>query len=163
MTFARASAFVAVFVGAVVLGVWLAPHVTDGAPNAAGREVVADAAVVSETAPVARVATVPAARPALPLVALSEPALHERVKPILTRGTNIDSASKGFEDAEQFVSVAYAAKNTQIPFALLKHRVLMQGKSLSAAIRESKPQINASVEADRARAEARSEIARIGS
>jgi hypothetical protein len=42
---------------------------------------------------------------------------------------------------------------------LLKHRVLELGKSLDEAIRDSKPNANAEIEADRARAEARSVIA----
>jgi len=47
------------------------------------------------------------------------------------------------------------------PFLLLKHRVLNEGKSVADAIRESKPAVNAAVEASLARAQARSDIASI--
>ena len=42
---------------------------------------------------------------------------------------------------------------------VLKHRVLEERKSLAAAIRESKPGINAAAEVLRARAEARRDVA----
>lgn len=70
-------------------------------------------------------------------------------------------ASEGFRDAEQFAAVAHAARNTEIPFVLLKHRVLNERKTLAAAIRESKPEMNADLESRRAVAEARSELAKI--
>jgi hypothetical protein len=44
---------------------------------------------------------------------------------------------------------------------LLKHRVLDEGKTLAAAIRESQPAISAETEATRAVAEARSDLARL--
>jgi hypothetical protein len=71
-------------------------------------------------------------------------------------------ASNGFPSAEQFATVAHAARNTQVPFVLLKHRVLTEGRSLSAAIREFKPELDARREVTRARAEARSDISALG-
>ena len=44
---------------------------------------------------------------------------------------------------------------------LLKHRVLSEGKSVAEAIRESKPAVNAAIEANLAQAQARSDIASI--
>ena len=70
-------------------------------------------------------------------------------------------AAEGFRNAEQFAAVAHAARNTEIPFVLLKHRVLNEGKTLATAIRESQPTINAETEATRAVAEARSDLARL--
>ena len=61
--------------------------------------------------------------------------------------------------AEQFATVAYAARNTEVPFMVLKHRVLDEGKTLAASIRESRPGINAAAEVVRARAEARRDVA----
>ena len=72
-------------------------------------------------------------------------------------------AAEGFRDAEQFATVAHAARNTQVPFMLLKHRVLNEGQTLSAAIRSLKPDADAASEANRARTEARSDIAVISS
>ena len=68
-------------------------------------------------------------------------------------------AAQDFRNAEQFAAVAHAARNTEIPFMVLKHRVVNERKPLATAIRESKPDVDAVVEAQRARAEARSDLA----
>src|SRR5262249_49120323 len=73
----------------------------------------AAAAPASETAP-KLVMTIP----------MSAPELHDRMKPVLARGTKMPIAVEGFSDAEQFAALAHAARNTQVPFILLKHRVL---------------------------------------
>lgn len=70
----------------------------------------------------------------------------------------MDVASKGFESAEQFAMVAHASRNTDVPFMLLKHRVVDQGKSVEAAIRESKPELNASAAVSLARTQAREDV-----
>jgi hypothetical protein len=70
----------------------------------------------------------------------------------------MDLASEDFGDAEQFAAVAHAARNTEIPFMALKHRVVYEAKSLTAAIQELKPDLNASVEAQHAHMQARSDI-----
>ena len=67
-------------------------------------------------------------------------------------------AAEEFDGAEQFAAVAHAARNTNVPFMVLKHRVLNEDKSLEAAIHEFRPDLNAAVEAERARAEAKSDI-----
>ena len=90
---------------------------------------------------------------------MSAPELQERLKPLLNRGSDMTLAARDFRDAEEFAAVAHAARNTSVPFVLLKHRVLNEGKTLAAAIRESKPDLNAMSEANRARAEAKSDIA----
>ena len=46
--------------------------------------------------------------------------------------------------------MAHAARNTDIPFMVLKHRVLAEGKPLAAAIAELKPELNEVEEANRA-------------
>ena len=63
----------------------------------------------------------------------------------------INLAVEGFSNAEQFVTIAHAARNTHVPFILLKHRVLTEHRSLADAIRASKPDLNAEVEASRFR------------
>lgn len=92
-------------------------------------------------------------------IPVSAPELHARMKPVLARGTKLPLAVEGFTSAEQFATLAHAAKNTQVPFILLKHRVLTERQSLEEAIRASKPDLDARAEADRARAAARSDIA----
>ena len=92
-------------------------------------------------------------------VAVWEPELRDRVKAVLSPGTKIELAAEDFETPEQFVTVAHAARNTSVPFVLLKHRVLSEGKSLAEAIHELKPELNAKAEVERARDAARSDLA----
>jgi hypothetical protein len=91
-------------------------------------------------------------------IPVSAPEFHARIKPVLARGTKLPLAVEGFTSAEQFATLAHAARNTQVPFILLKHRVLIEGQSLEEAIRASKPEIDAHVEALRAKGEARADI-----
>ena len=91
-------------------------------------------------------------------IPMSAPELHQRMKPVLARGTQLPLAVEGFTSAEQFATLAHAARNTQVPFVLLKHRVLTEGRSLEDAIRASKPEIDARVEALKAMGEARADI-----
>jgi hypothetical protein len=173
MTFGKASALALGFVGALLLGVWVGPHVREYAAtmNAPDAQVAAPAAESSKAQPVASAAranktsTKPAAKVDEAKVPDAIPAsateVRDHVKPLLNRGANVTMASDGFRDAEQFVTVARAARNTEIPFILLKHRVLTEGKSLATAIRESKPDLDATIEANRARAEAKSDMAKL--
>jgi len=106
---------------------------------------------------------VAAARRAIPrtakaVIPVSAPELQKHLKPLLNNGSDMSLAARDFRDAEQFATVAHAARNTNVPFVLLKHRVLNEGKTLAEAIRESKPDLNALAEANRARAEAKSDI-----
>jgi hypothetical protein len=91
-------------------------------------------------------------------IAVSTPELHARLKTHLKQGANMAVAAEGFNSAEQFATVVHAAQNTEVPFMLLKHRVLNEGDTLVAAIRKSNADVDAVVEVDRARAEARSDI-----
>src|SRR5262245_57697440 len=91
-------------------------------------------------------------------VPASAPALHERLKPLLNKGVDMGLASQGFRNAEQFATAAHAARNTGVPFMVLKHRLLEEGKSLEDAIHEFKPDLSAPGEAARARAEATADI-----
>jgi hypothetical protein len=91
-------------------------------------------------------------------IPVSAPELQARMKPVLARGTKMPIAVEGFTDAEQFASLAHAARNTQVPFILLKHRVLNEGQTLEEAIRASKPDVDARVEALKAKGMARADI-----
>ena len=179
MSFGKTAAFTASFIGVFALGVWTGPYVVKStAPDAS-------AAVTHEAAP-APVATAATARPAsksrdvvgtkgfaaksdraaefAPLnssVGVSQPDLHSRLKPLLKSGANMEIAAEGFNSAEQFATVAHASQNTEVPFMLLKHRVLNEGDTLVAAIRKSKPEADAVVEVDRARAEARVDLSQL--
>ena len=165
MTIGKMTALSLGLVGGFALGVWTGPHITQRAERAASavRETVAvpgsqneakpaDAPSSTRRAAVARTARVEIGAPKL-----------QRLKPVMNRGANMSIAAEGFHSAEQFATVAHAARNTEVPFVLLKHRVLNEGKSVAEAIRESKPAANAAVEANLARAQARSDIASLAS
>lgn len=169
MTIGKASALTVGFLGAMALGVAIGPSLThrDAAistPPAA--EVSQPATAPAQPRPVAKARTKATAdRPTKQAVRIpaATPELHDRLKPVLNRGSNMTMAAEGFRDAEQFATVAHAARNTNVPFMLLKHRVLNEGKSLAAAIRESNPDLNAASEVARARTQARSDLASIAS
>ena len=50
--------------------------------------------------------------------------MQARLKPVLSKGTDVQKAAEGFRDARQFATLAHAARNTQVPFVVLKHHVL---------------------------------------
>jgi hypothetical protein len=173
MTFAKVSALAGGFLGAMALGVWIGPYVTDRAetmtpaahvaqPSAAAQPsaVTQPSAAPSKIRPaVGRRVASPPPPPATSVISLSAPELHARLKPLLNKGADLNRASEGFGNAEQFAAVAHAARNTEIPFMLLKQRVVTERKTLAAAILELKPDVNAPIEAKRAQAEAKSDIA----
>ena len=166
MTMGKTTGLGLALAGAFALGVWTGPHIMHRSDHAAsavsetgiapGAPSVADATAAPASAPRAVIARTAKVDPAAP-------ALQERLKPVLNRGANMALAAEGFHSGEQFATVAHAARNTDVPFVLLKHRVLSERKSVAEAIRESKPAANAAVEANLARAQARSDIASIAS
>lgn len=168
------SAAVLGLIGGVALGVWVGAEMTSGpamaeAPVAVERTIAAPAPEPVKATPrrarvvralPAKVAPAKASAPKLVMtIPVSAPELHDRMKPVLARGTRIPMAVEGFKDAEQFATIAHAARNTQVPFILLKHRVLVEGQSLEAAIRASKPELDAAAAVALARSEAKSDIA----
>ena len=180
----RTSAATLGLVGGLALGVWIGSEMTSGREAAAPEPaaVTAEAEVpavatqpekpkrasriarVNKPAPAVVEATASESAPRLVMtIPVSAPELHERMKPVLARGTKMPVAVEGFTDAEQFATLAHAARNTQVPFILLKHRVLNEGQSLESAIRASKPDLDARSEVAKARAAAKSDIAALRS
>ena len=164
MTLRKSVAVVLVLVAVVVLGVLAGPrlmHRADEAP-AATPPVTAPEPAAPATEP-----SRSAARPTSPRaesthsVAPTAPELQKALKPLLSYGTNLDKAADGFQSGVQFAAVAHAAKNTAVPFVVLKHRVLNEKKSLAVAIHESKPELNAKREASKAWDEARQELSEL--
>ena len=168
-------------VGGLALGVWIGSEMTSGGSAAApepaavtaqGPEVPAvtpqpdkpkrvTRAARATTAAVVE-APAPESSPRLVrTIPVSAPELHERMRTVLARGTKMPMAVEGFTSAEQFATLAHASKNTQVPFILLKHRVLTEGQSLEEAIRASKPDLDAKAEVERARAAAKEDIAAV--
>jgi hypothetical protein len=174
----RTSAAIIGVAGGIALGMWIASSMSlmdrdvtrPAAAETQAAEPVADPVVeppAIKTRRVARAASKPTATPAetseapklVMTVPVTAPELHDRIKPVLARGTKINLAVEGFSDAEQFATIAHAARNTQVPFILLKHRVLTERQSLAAAIRASKPDLDAEAEVERARRAAKSDLA----
>jgi hypothetical protein len=147
--------------GGTFVGLRLGPHMNDRrsvevqVPAARGEKPSVAVGENRRTATPRRAIT-RAGKTAIPV---SAPELQKRLKPLLNHGSDMTLAARDFRDAEEFAAVAHAARNTSVPFVLLKHRVINEGKTLATAIRESKPDLNALSEANRARAEARSDIA----
>jgi hypothetical protein len=181
---AKTSAAALGLVGGLALGVWIGSEMTSGRTAATPEPAVVATEVAEEPAAaptpqrakptrVARAARVsapaavveapaPESAPKLVMtIPVSAPELHARMKPVLARGTNLPMAVEGFTSAEQFATLAHAAKNTQVPFILLKHRVLSEGQSLEQAIRTSKPDLDAKSEAARARTAAKEDLAAV--
>ena len=180
----RTSAATLGLVGGIVLGAWIGSELTTSrletapAPAAMITQAVDEPAattaiakrkratsgasgarVVRAESGAAVAAPTPEAAPKLVMtIPVSAPELHARMKPVFARGTKLPIAAEGFTDAAQFAALAHAARNTQVPFILLKHRVLTQGQSLEDAIRASRPDLDARVEALRAKGEARADI-----
>ena len=183
MTVGKASALAAGFVGALALGVAIGPTVHDKLSKTSTEDtaVTESAPAPTPPAPAARaskraVAAAPAkserARASEPLVpagppgsvrsvavAVWEPDLRERVQSVLNKGTKLELAAEDFRTAEEFVTVAHAARNTSVPFMVLKHRVLNEGRTLSDAIHEAKPDLDAKAEVARAREAAQADLA----
>jgi hypothetical protein len=150
------------WVGALIVGAVASGAVIANRSRVDVTPAVPVAAAEPETAP-------PPARKALPLPARKvEPApslvltteLASLAKPLLQPGTDLTMASDGFSTRQSFLATAYAAKNLNIPFVVLKDRVVAQHQPLAQAIRDLKPDANAKAEAARATAEARNEIVR---
>jgi len=161
VTTGKKLALTAGLVGAIALGVWAVPRLMDNnrpSTDSMVADIAEPAAPAAEKAPAPRRAERAAPVSEVAVLPASMPALHDRLKPVLNRGTKMEVAADGFASAEQFATVAYAARNTDVPFMVLKHRVLDEGKTLAAAISESKPGMNAAAEVVRARQAARRDI-----
>jgi hypothetical protein len=177
MTIGKAAALTAGLVGAIALGVAIAPTIRDSWSNASAPTAATDLApsgkseAVKEAVKTERPARAVAARArefAAPrkkagavetvVVSMWEPELRDRVKAVLNPGAKPEIAAADFASAEEFMTVAHAARNTQVPFMVLKHRVLNEGRTLSDAIHEYKPELNAKAEVRRARAAARADL-----
>jgi hypothetical protein len=179
MTVGKAGLLAAGLVGVVALGIATGPTIRDNWTKMKGSEAVATAPAVESSTPTpakaerparrAKASPAPRARDVVAIkkdptavhtiaVSVWEPELRDRVKAVLNPGSRPEIAAADFANAEQFMTVAHAARNTKVPFMVLKHRVLNQGQSLSEAIHEFKPTLDAKAEVTRARAAARADL-----
>lgn len=183
MTLGKASALALGLVGALAIGVAIGPavhdkvsdarvksadhqtRVTDGAPapeasTAASPKVAKATKAASERSGTIRKApAAPAGAVSRVAVEMWEPELRDRAQAVLNPGARLEVAAADFATAEEFLTVAHAARNTDVPFMVLKHRVLNEGQTLAEAIREYKPTLDVRAETVRARTEARADLA----
>src|SRR5262245_5744339 len=89
--------------------------------------------------------------------------LARRLNPLLNERVKLENVATGFQTAEDFAAVVHASRNIRVPFTVLKHEVVDEGKTLAAAIQTVKPTADALLEADLARSEARADLAAISS
>jgi len=164
MSIKKLAAYMCVLVCGIAIGYWLAPSFEREAPIVDAP--VETPAIATEQPAPAPVRVVPPGarlerRREFARVDLTEPDLHARIRPVLNRGTNVEIAASEFRTAADFAAVAHASRSTGIPFMVLKHQVVNEGKSLEAAIREAKPNANADIEADLALAKAHADLAAV--
>ncbi len=160
--FDRTSRVVLGVVGAFALGVIAGAQLDRPSTPSMSQALEAAPAVASAPAP----ATPPSRARAVRLERVppaTAPAVQQHVKRLLNAGTNPEMAAEGFGNARELMTVAYAARNTDIPFVLLKHRVLRERMSLASAIQQSRPELDEIAEVNRARAEARADLSRMAS
>jgi hypothetical protein len=91
---------------------------------------------------------------------MEHPSVARRLMPLLDRNLPMADAAQGFADPVMFAAVVHAADNLNVPFTLLKKRVLAGGTSLLDAIRAVKPNVDAGSEAMRAYGQARYTVGR---
>jgi hypothetical protein len=84
--------------------------------------------------------------------------LATKLQSRLPPGTNLLTAAEGFRNFGQFVAAVNVSRNLGIPFTQLKADMVDKGMSLGQSIRDLRPKASATVEAQRAEAEARALI-----
>jgi hypothetical protein len=91
---------------------------------------------------------------------MEHPSVATRLSALLDRNVAMVDAAQGFSDPILFASVVHAADNLNVPFTMLKQRVLAGRTSLLDAIRAVKPNVDAGSEAMRAYDQARRSVGR---
>jgi hypothetical protein len=170
----KASAFAAALFGSMVFGAWIGPYLADRAQAFGDGDIQltsGPAPVPTPSAPKKPEPKTHAERPhvaavPLPSARMTKPSLDDRklarrLKPMLTDGADMDVVASGFRNSEDLAATVHAARNTKVPFMVLKHEIVDEGRTLAAAIHIVKPSADASLEADLARSEARADLASI--
>ena len=102
----------------------------------------------------------PRAQPEAMAFVAEHPTIAHRLTTMLDRDLVVTDAARGFSDPVLFAAVVHASDNLNVPFILLKERVLTRGSSLLDAIRAVKPNVDAGTEARRAYHQARRSVGR---
>ena len=107
-----------------------------------------------------RVAPIAPAQPEAVAFVAEHPNVAHRLTTMLDRDVRVAEAARGFNDPVLFAAVVHASDNLNVPFILLKERVLTRGSSLLDAIRAVKPNVDAGSEARRAYHQGRRSVGR---
>ena len=171
---AKATALGAALFGSIIIGAWVGPYFADRAQAFGEGDVFLTSRPAQAPVPLtpkapepeahadrAHGAAVPSAAVQTTKIPLDDAKLVKRLKPMLTGGADMEVVSSGFRNSEDLAAAVHAAKNMKVPFMILKHEMVDEGRTLVAAIHVVKPTANASLEADLARSEARADLALI--
>jgi hypothetical protein len=97
---------------------------------------------------------------ALPAERAGDARLAGTLAKLLPPGTDLRAEASGFRTLGDFVAAAHVSNNLAIPFASLKAKIV-KGDSLGEAIQALRPDIDAQIEARKARAMAADDLARV--
>jgi hypothetical protein len=92
-----------------------------------------------------------AATPATLSMVPRNPKLVTRLQGMLPRGMTVQEAAIGFRSQGQFVAAVHVAKNLEIPFQVLKEKIVRDQMGVAQAIRFLRPDADVSKELARAR------------
>ena len=97
---------------------------------------------------------------ALPAERAGDARLAATLAKLLPPGTDLRAEASGFKTLGDFVAAAHVSNNLAIPFATLKAKIV-KGDSLGDAIQALRPDIDAQIEARKARAMAADDLAKV--
>jgi len=97
---------------------------------------------------------------ALPAERAGDARMAGTLAKLLPPGTDLRAEASGFRSLGDFVAAAHVSNNLAIPFASLKARIV-RGESLGEAIQALRPEIDAQIEARKARALAADDLAKV--
>ena len=97
---------------------------------------------------------------ALPAERAGDARLAGTLAKLLPPGTDLRAEAAGFRTLGDFVAAVHVSNNLAIPFATLKAKIV-KGDSLGEAIQALRPDIDAQIEARKARAMAADDLAKV--
>jgi hypothetical protein len=97
---------------------------------------------------------------ALPAERAGDARMAGTLAKLLPAGTDLRAEASGFRTLGDFVAAAHVSNNLAIPFASLKAKIV-KGDSLGEAIQALRPEIDAQIEARKARAMAADDLAKV--
>ena len=97
---------------------------------------------------------------ALPAERAGDARMAAAIAKLLPAGTDLRAEASGFRTLGDFVAAVHVSNNLAIPVATLKARIV-KGESLGDAIQALRPDIDAQIEARKARAMAADDLAKV--